>query len=129
MQTELLRLSRVNFSESFQVFVHLKVLRLFVESVLRYGLPAQYTGIVVKVKSFIISCSSLNSSCCSLNPKRLRRFSIHSKPNSLTSDRSQIVRIRSRGRRILILSVNTNRCSIRSTTILSCLKSLGSSSE
>ncbi|KAF8720409.1 hypothetical protein AX14_011006 [Amanita brunnescens Koide BX004] len=46
--TELLRLSRVNFSESFQVFVHLKVLRLFVESVLRYGLPAQYTGIIVK---------------------------------------------------------------------------------
>jgi len=46
--TELLRLSRVNFSESFQVFVHLKVLRLFIESVLRYGLPAQYTGIVVK---------------------------------------------------------------------------------
>ncbi|KAK2462092.1 hypothetical protein APHAL10511_006555 [Amanita phalloides] len=46
--TELLRLSRVNFSESFQVFVHLKVLRLFVESVLRFGLPAQYTGVIIK---------------------------------------------------------------------------------
>ncbi|KAF8624792.1 hypothetical protein AX15_005681 [Amanita polypyramis BW_CC] len=46
--TELLRLSRVNFSESFQVFVHLKALRLFVESVLRYGLPAQYTGVIVR---------------------------------------------------------------------------------
>ncbi|KIY45343.1 ATPase, V1 complex, subunit C [Fistulina hepatica ATCC 64428] len=46
--TELLRLSRTNFSESFQILVHLKVLRLFVESVLRYGLPANYTGIVVK---------------------------------------------------------------------------------
>ncbi|KAF8640562.1 hypothetical protein AX17_000224 [Amanita inopinata Kibby_2008] len=46
--TELLRLSRVNFSESFQILVHLKVVRLFVESVLRYGLPANYTGIVVK---------------------------------------------------------------------------------
>jgi V-type H+-transporting ATPase subunit C len=46
--TELLRLSRTNFSESFQILVHLKVVRLFVESVLRYGLPANYVGIVVK---------------------------------------------------------------------------------
>ncbi|KAG5648157.1 hypothetical protein DXG03_006111 [Asterophora parasitica] len=46
--TELLRLSRTNFSESFQVLVHLKVVRLFVESVLRYGLPANYLGLVVK---------------------------------------------------------------------------------
>jgi V-type H+-transporting ATPase subunit C len=48
-QTELLRLSRTNFSESFQILVHLKVIRLFVESVLRYGLPANYVGIVIKV--------------------------------------------------------------------------------
>jgi len=46
--TELLRLSRTNFSESFQILVHLKVVRLFVESVLRYGLPAHYVGIVIK---------------------------------------------------------------------------------
>jgi len=46
--TELLRVSRINFSESFQILVHLKVLRLFVESVLRYGLPANYTGIIIK---------------------------------------------------------------------------------
>ncbi|KAJ7630705.1 hypothetical protein FB45DRAFT_916318 [Roridomyces roridus] len=46
--TELLRLSRTNFSESLQMLVHLKVVRLFVESVLRYGLPANYTGVVVK---------------------------------------------------------------------------------
>jgi hypothetical protein len=49
IQTELLRLSRVNFSEAFQMLVHLKVIRLFVESVLRYGLPANYTGIIIKV--------------------------------------------------------------------------------
>ena len=47
--TELLRLARTNFSEAFQLLVHLKVLRLFVESVLRYGLPANYTGFFVKV--------------------------------------------------------------------------------
>jgi len=46
--TELLRLSRTNFSESFQILVHLKVVRLFVESVLRYGLPANYIGIAIK---------------------------------------------------------------------------------
>lgn len=46
--TELLHLSRTNFSESFQILVHLKVIRLFVESVLRYGLPANYVGLVVK---------------------------------------------------------------------------------
>ena len=46
--TELLRLSRTNFSESFQLLVHLKVIRLFVESVLRYGLPANYIGLAIK---------------------------------------------------------------------------------
>lgn len=48
-QTELLRISRTNFSEAFQLLVHLKVLRLFVESVLRYGLPANYIGLAIKV--------------------------------------------------------------------------------
>ncbi|KAI0307583.1 ATPase V1 complex subunit C [Multifurca ochricompacta] len=46
--TELLRLSEINFSEAFQVFVHLKVVRMYIESVLRYGLPANYVGIAVK---------------------------------------------------------------------------------
>ncbi|KAL5495657.1 VMA5 [Sanghuangporus weigelae] len=45
--TELLRISRTNFSEAFKLLVHLKVLRLFVESVLRYGLPANYIGITI----------------------------------------------------------------------------------
>ncbi|KAF8480952.1 hypothetical protein DFH94DRAFT_436267 [Russula ochroleuca] len=46
--TELLRLSEINFSEAFQAFMHLKVVRLYVESVLRYGLPANYVGIAMK---------------------------------------------------------------------------------
>lgn len=46
--TELLRLSRTNFSESFQILVHLKILRLIVESVLRYGLPSNYTGFAIR---------------------------------------------------------------------------------
>ncbi|GJN90369.1 hypothetical protein Rhopal_003380-T1 [Rhodotorula paludigena] len=47
-QADLLRLSRINFSELFQVLVHLKVVRAYVESVLRYGLPAAYFAAVVK---------------------------------------------------------------------------------
>ncbi|EJD55434.1 ATPase, V1 complex, subunit C [Auricularia subglabra TFB-10046 SS5] len=46
--TELLRLSRTNFSEAFQLLVHLKVVNAFVESALRYGLPARYTALIVK---------------------------------------------------------------------------------
>lgn len=34
--------------------MHLKVLRLFVESVLRYGLPANYTGLVIKVGRYLL---------------------------------------------------------------------------
>jgi len=47
MQKELLTLSRTNFSESFQALVHLKIVRLFVESVLRYGPPANFAGVVI----------------------------------------------------------------------------------
>ncbi|WVQ78786.1 hypothetical protein IAT38_000877 [Cryptococcus sp. DSM 104549] len=46
--TELLRLTRINFSEAYQVLAHLKTIRLFVESVLRYGLPADYAGVIIK---------------------------------------------------------------------------------
>ncbi|GAA6024556.1 hypothetical protein JCM11491_000605 [Sporobolomyces phaffii] len=45
---DLLRLSRINFSELFQLLVHLKVVRAYVESVLRYGLPAAYFAAVIK---------------------------------------------------------------------------------
>lgn len=48
--TELLRLARTNFSEAYMVLTHLKVIRSFTESVLRYGLPAEYFGIAVKVR-------------------------------------------------------------------------------
>lgn len=47
----MLRLSRINFSELFQVLVHLKIVRAYVESVLRYGLPAAYFGAAIKVRS------------------------------------------------------------------------------
>ncbi|CAO1615193.1 unnamed protein product [Sympodiomycopsis kandeliae] len=46
--TELLRLSRINFSECYQVLTHIKAVRLYVESVLRYGLPADYYSVAIK---------------------------------------------------------------------------------
>jgi V-type H+-transporting ATPase subunit C len=48
VQTDLLKLTRVNFSEAYQILTHLKCVRLFVESVLRYGLPADYAGVIVR---------------------------------------------------------------------------------
>ncbi|KAH8923083.1 putative VMA5-H+-ATPase V1 domain 42 kd subunit, vacuolar [Atractiella rhizophila] len=46
--SDLLRLSRLNFAESFQLLVHIKFLRTYVESVLRYGLPADYFYAVIR---------------------------------------------------------------------------------
>lgn len=46
-QKELLTLSRTNFSEAFQALTHLKMVRLFVESILRYGPPANFAGVVI----------------------------------------------------------------------------------
>lgn len=46
--SELLRLSRINFSDTFQVIVHLKVIQTYIESLLRYGLPAHYCTVVIK---------------------------------------------------------------------------------
>ena len=41
-QTDLLRVSRINFAEAFSLIIHLKVVSSYVECVLRYGLPADY---------------------------------------------------------------------------------------
>jgi V-type H+-transporting ATPase subunit C len=43
-----MRLIRTNFGEIFSIWVHIKVLRCFVESVLRYGLPAHFLFFTMK---------------------------------------------------------------------------------
>ena len=48
-QAELMRISRINFSEAVELLVHLKIIRAYVESVLRYGLPAAYFYVIIKV--------------------------------------------------------------------------------
>lgn len=46
--TELLRLSRINFAEAFQALYHFRIVRTFIESVLRFGLPANYFVVVLE---------------------------------------------------------------------------------
>ncbi|KAH3764435.1 V-type proton ATPase subunit C [Pelomyxa schiedti] len=46
----LMRWCIVNFAESFIAWVHLKVIRTFVESVLRYGLPPNFLTVICKPK-------------------------------------------------------------------------------
>ena len=45
----LVRVLRYNLSESYIAFSHVKMMRIFVECVLRYGLPANFLGIVMVV--------------------------------------------------------------------------------
>lgn len=44
----LVRWLKVNFSECFCAWIHLKALRVFVESVLRYGLPVNFQAILLQ---------------------------------------------------------------------------------
>lgn len=44
---ETLRLARTGYSDLFQAWIHVKALRVFVESVLRYGLPLDFVSVVV----------------------------------------------------------------------------------
>ncbi|XP_007456981.1 PREDICTED: V-type proton ATPase subunit C 2 isoform X2 [Lipotes vexillifer] len=44
----LLRWLKVNFSEAFIAWIHIKALRVFVESVLRYGLPVNFQALLLQ---------------------------------------------------------------------------------
>jgi hypothetical protein len=70
VQSDLLKLTRINFSEAYQILAHLKTVRLFVESALRYGLPAEYAGVIVKVglpvppRTLLTDLASDQDGCC-----------------------------------------------------------------
>jgi len=51
---EALRLSRTAWSEIIAVYAHVLCLRVFVETVLRYGLPLDYVCALVTVRSFLV---------------------------------------------------------------------------
>ncbi len=44
----LVRWLKINFSEAYTAWIHVKALRIFVESVLRYGLPVNFQACVMK---------------------------------------------------------------------------------
>jgi len=46
----LIRWAKTNFSEAFIAWVHLKAIRAFVESVLRYGLPTNFQAVLLLSK-------------------------------------------------------------------------------
>jgi V-type H+-transporting ATPase subunit C len=50
MKSALTRWCKNHFGEAFVAWVHMKVIRVFVESVLRYGLPVDFTAVLYKVK-------------------------------------------------------------------------------
>jgi len=74
------------------LLVHLKVIRLFVESVLRYGLPSVYTGIAIKPdnksarKSFQYLNTRLNYLAPRLNASKKSQAKDVSAPDSGNSD-------------------------------------------
>lgn len=62
---EALRLARTGWSEAVMVWAHVLTLRVFVETVLRYGLPLEYVSALIKVshpgRNSTARCASLMS--------------------------------------------------------------------
>lgn len=49
MRSGLSRWCKTHYGEAFVAWMHIKVIRVFVESVLRYGLPVDFTAVLYKV--------------------------------------------------------------------------------
>lgn len=67
--TELVRLSRTYFADAYQALIHYRVLRTFIESVLRFGLPPNYFAAVVRPSARRLKqlLKSLNAEFAHLN--------------------------------------------------------------
>mmetsp|Transcript_16954 Transcript_16954/g.20706 ORF Transcript_16954/g.20706 Transcript_16954/m.20706 type:complete len:421 (-) Transcript_16954:287-1549(-) len=51
MRSGLTRWCKTHFGEAFVAWMHIKVIRVFVESVLRYGLPVDFSAVLYKAKN------------------------------------------------------------------------------
>lgn len=51
LKRDLVRLCKTGFSESFTAWFHIKVIRAYVESILRYGLPPEFLSVLLKCKN------------------------------------------------------------------------------
>jgi len=49
MKSALMRWCKTHFGDAFVAWMHIKVIRVFVESVLRYGLPVDFTAVLYKI--------------------------------------------------------------------------------
>lgn len=49
MKSALMRWCKTHYGDAFVAWMHIKVIRVFVESVLRYGLPVDFTAVLYKV--------------------------------------------------------------------------------
>lgn len=50
VKASLLRLCKTNFGEVFSAWLHVKIIRVFVDAVLRFGLPPDFQCMLVKAK-------------------------------------------------------------------------------
>ena len=50
MKSGLTRWCKTHYGEAFVAWMHVKVIRVFAESVLRYGLPVDFTAVLYNVK-------------------------------------------------------------------------------
>ncbi|KAK9899748.1 hypothetical protein P389DRAFT_3529 [Cystobasidium minutum MCA 4210] len=82
--TDLLRVSRINFSEAYSLIIHLKVVASYVECVLRYGLPAEYFICAVTPN---IAASSSNAK------KTLNELTNYFKPFTPNLDKATMARL------------------------------------
>lgn len=51
MKSALMRWCKTHFGDAYVAWIHIKVIRVFVESVLRYGLPVDFTAVLYKVNT------------------------------------------------------------------------------
>jgi V-type H+-transporting ATPase subunit C len=58
IQNELVRTAKSAFSDTFQAWTHLRAIRIYVESVLRYGLPPEFVSAIIKVFSLLAPLTS-----------------------------------------------------------------------
>lgn len=94
---EALRLSRTGWSESVMIWLHVLTLRVFVETVLRYGLPLDYVAGLIKV------CVALAFEVKTNSPRQIqklqRRRKLHLILRTHTSEETHLVEIRRGGLR------------------------------
>lgn len=67
---EALRLGRTGWSEAVMVWAHVMTLRVFVETVLRYGLPLEYVSALVKVSSAVAKRPVPDVKALTCHPRR-----------------------------------------------------------